>query len=85
MEFFAIDLKHAANADDVAAAIALETPDTHEQPQAERYNDEMVVLRSKSAAATFVGIGDMKQTAILAYSNQHIVSMSYAFNLEIER
>lgn len=84
MEFFAINLNRAANADDVAAAIALETPDTHEQPKAEQVSKDMVVLTSQTSPCTCVGIGNIKQTVILTYSNQRIVSMSYALNVEVD-
>ena len=85
MEFFAINLEHAANAEDVAAAIALETPGTHEQPRTEQTNSGLVVLDAKGCAPTCVGLVEPKQTLILTYSNQRIVSMSYAFNMEIDQ
>ena len=85
MEFYAINLEHAANADDVAAAIALETTETHEQPNTQQTDSGLVVLDAKGCAPTCVSLGELKQTLILTYSNQRIVSMSYAYNMEINK
>ena len=85
MKHYTINLKHAANADDVAAAIALETPDTHEQPITKQIDSNLVLLTAKGSASVCAGLGTLKQTLIITYSNQRIVSMSYAFNVEIKQ